>query len=618
MTRPASRVIFCNGAAVPSGVKTASRRALRLEYRDRCDPNVRISLPDFVRDVYHLPERVLDLLEIASYVFAADRMLSRGRRAALEYDSWSRSLHFVIKVRDVNFWSSGRVQERLSDALCFLTGDRRYAFSFEGGHSTPPTSLFDSKSFRLPERGTAIVLFSGGLDSLTGALDQLAQGAGGRVCMVSHLSQAGTTLTQRQLAQALDSLFPGRTARYEFECVLHGQTPVEETQRTRVFLYVSIAYALARALSQSEIFIYENGLTALNFSRREDLLKARASRTTHPKTIRLLAEFLSELSGQSFTIHSPYCWMTKADVLRRLTEVKQERLITSAVSCSRTFQKMGRQATHCGVCSQCIERRFAAYATELDDIDDSGLYGLDFVKEPVQGEAKTALVDFVRQARGFADSSIDQFCSERGAELIDAFDGLPDMSQQEAVEKIWKLSRRHGEQVLRAIRRMREINDHPYVCIPQGSFLNMISEREYLKEPVERLVEAISQKLKISLPLAFQRNLPIDEHDFNDKLSAVMASEKQRLEREHPAVRFALAHAVPDHSWGDVFIESKYIRKKTTPAKVNEGMAADLKKYGKAHHILFVVYDPERSISDDLRFKADFENGGSCTVLIIR
>lgn len=312
--------------------------------------------------------------------------------------------------------------------------------------------------------------------------------------------------------------------------------------------------------------------------------------------------------------------MTKADVLQRLGEMKHERLLSSTVSCSKTFQRMQREATHCGTCSQCVERRFAAYAARLDDIDDTGLYALDFIRDEVKGEGRTVLLDFARQGKDFAECNIDRFYTERAAELVEACDGLMNTSEQEIVEKIWQLCRRHGEQLLEAIRRMREAYDNPYKPLPQGSFLHMVSEREYLKAPTRRFVDTVCRKLLVALPLAFQHNLPKDEGDFNDKVSAILMAEKSDMEREHPAVRFALAHAVPDHSAlnGYVFIECKYIRKGTTPAKVNEGMAADVTKYGTSHHILFVVYDPNRSIADDERFKSDFEGTGRCSVCIVR
>lgn len=99
-----------------------------------------------------------------------------------------------------------------------------------------------------------------------------------------------------------------------------------------------------------------------------------------------------------------------------------------------------------------------------------------------------------------------------------------------------------------------------------------------------------------------------------------MSLEKVEFEREYPAISFALAKAIPDHSQKeyDFLIEVKYIRGKTTPSKVTEGIAADLTKYISGCHILFVVYDPGRSIYNDLKFKSDFENKGNCTMNIIR
>ena len=44
-------------------------------------------------------------------------------------------------------------------------------------------------------------------------------------------------------------------------------------------------------------FIFENGITSLNFARRQDLLNGRTTRTTHPKTIHLLQRLFSEIVG---------------------------------------------------------------------------------------------------------------------------------------------------------------------------------------------------------------------------------------------------------------------------------------------------------------------------------
>ena len=160
--------IFCNGsegtAVVPNGSKTEILNYLPLHDYPQ---NVHITLPDFVRRIYHLPDRFLDLLEIAAYVFSADRLVSRGARDLVEYHSWSRSFVFVIPVRDYDFWEQPIARQSLSAALEFMTGDRSYDFIFQAGHSTPITNLFDSEEFKLDSpSGLSIILFSGGLDSL--------------------------------------------------------------------------------------------------------------------------------------------------------------------------------------------------------------------------------------------------------------------------------------------------------------------------------------------------------------------------------------------------------------------------------------------------------------------
>jgi hypothetical protein len=222
---------------------------------------IRIGLPRFVQDVYHLPARVLDLLEIAGYVFAADRCTARGSKVAVEYQAWARHMAFYVRVRDYDFWSDRKVKKALSEALEFVTGDAEYTFEFEPGHSTPPTGLFDRAEFSVQpgSKGIAVTLFSGGLDSLCGTLDLLAA-TDRKVVLVSHHSQPGTVHTQRELAQALKSSYSDRLVHYTFECTLRKFHAREETQRTRSFLYTSIAYAIASAYGERTFHVYENGV----------------------------------------------------------------------------------------------------------------------------------------------------------------------------------------------------------------------------------------------------------------------------------------------------------------------------------------------------------------------
>ena len=622
MTSDTPVLVLCNKASPPNE-NSSDRNVIALDYIDRVGhpANVKLGLPDFVRCVYHLSDRILDLLELAAYICCADRMKSRGPKDAVEYHSWARSFHFIVKVRDYRFWTRSDVSARLSQALQFMTGDREYKFSFQPGHSTPRTGLFDDEQFRIENsQELGVALFSGGLDSLAGVLNRL-ETTSEQVCLVSHQSQPGTVRTQRQLVAALRDHYPGRVSHYGFECHLKGIRAVEETQRTRILLYTSIAFAISQAYGQDGFSVYENGITSINFPRRADLAEARASRTTHPRTIYYLKQLFSLLRECEMQVRLPFLWKTKADTIILLKSGQHPELIPSSVSCSKTFQNLG-QATHCGGCSQCVDRRFAAYAAKADDIDASGIYANDIVSRSItEGEVKTTVVDYVRQAKNFSTWSEDHFYVELAADLADVVDYLPERgSEFERLGLIRELCKRHGDQVALAMKRMQDTHDDLYASVTQGSLLALISGREYLKDPVVLLVDRLCELLEPAIGKMFAGNRPKDEADLNSKIGALLNSHGVDLRREHPAVSFAGRHTVPDHGddGGDVLIEAKYIRGATSPTKVADGMAADLTKYPEDRHILFFVYDPGRSIRDDLVFKSDFESRRQCTVLVVR
>jgi hypothetical protein len=377
---------------------------------------------------------------------------------------------------------------------------------------------------------------------------------------------------------------------------------------------------IAAAGGVNQISIFENGITSLNFARRQDLLNARSTRTTHPKTIWLLQELFRDVASNEFTISTPFFWNTKADVVAQLARNSGADLIPSAVSCSRTFLPIG-SASHCGECSQCVDRRFACYAAGLEEIDDGVPYARNFITQPMsQGEARTTIVDYVRKANNFATWNTDHFVTELLGPLAEAVEYVGAANDEESNNRIADLCRRHGKQVMNAVARMRAKHDRLEEKLAEGSLLSLIAGREYLKPPVLRLLEAVCKRLSAAIPIAFQRNAPKDEPDLNDKISSILNTDSAVFAREHPAVRFGLATAIPDHSAAneDLVIETKYLRDSTTPSRASEGMAADLIKYPSGTHILFAVYDPNRSISDDEIFCRAFEEKGNCTVHIIR
>ena len=67
------------------------------------------------------PELLTDLAEIATYVFAADNLVSRGGDALRNMGkAWRRSFHLVIAVRQPGIWKEPQRQHTLCEVLRFL------------------------------------------------------------------------------------------------------------------------------------------------------------------------------------------------------------------------------------------------------------------------------------------------------------------------------------------------------------------------------------------------------------------------------------------------------------------------------------------------------------------
>lgn len=478
----AEYIVSCKSLKLPKSKK--ARKHLELEHREgKKNKNTRIKLNNFVNDCFKLSDRVKDLLELAGYLFAGDRKTLRGRDNAVEYHSWARSFHYHIGVRDLRFWNKPEIQELLEEALKFMTGDHSYKFTFYKAEPDPPANLFDNENFVIEKpKNFEVMLFSGGLDSLAGAIE-LLETTKAEVCLVSHQSgKLSSSKTQRILYEELQRLYSkSRVKHYKFECGLSVEDSRDETQRTRSFLYTSIAFALANTYKHNRIYLFENGITSINFAETQDLMNARASRTTHPQTMHRLEKLFTAIAEKEFKIINPYLFKTKTEVVEVIKHHKRLDLLDSSISCSRT-RTHPAGFTHCGVCSQCIDRRFAVYAADIHKNDGSHLYHFNFLEDELESdEAKKALTEYIRLAQNFSKQNIDSWYKERGYEIIQVEKFLDGTDENERVEKIFDLCQRHAKNIDTALRRMRFIYDLPLEQSRKLSFFNVIvDQRTYL------------------------------------------------------------------------------------------------------------------------------------------
>ena len=140
----------------------------------------------------------LDLLVLAAHVHAADTRISRAEQSQ---DSWTREIRLVVPVSDPTRWNAAA--PTVKRTLDFLTGDH-WTIGFRQRPErfteiiTPPGTLF-------PPNFDTVSLFSGGLDSLIGAIDLLE--AGRVPLLISHAGEGATSDAQNLLFATLKKHF---------------------------------------------------------------------------------------------------------------------------------------------------------------------------------------------------------------------------------------------------------------------------------------------------------------------------------------------------------------------------------------------------------------------------
>jgi len=617
-------IIFCDIAKPPSKFKKWPNSHLHHLYFSGKQQNIAIGLPHFIKNVNcHFSHRVKDLLEIAGYVYAADRMISRGSTQQLEFQNWSRNLKFHIKVRDINFWNASKTKERLCSFLEFVSGDKNYEFNFyPGGKDIGQLSLFDNEKIELERKdNSSVALFSGGLDSFAGAIKALETNSTSLIIVGHRSSVPLVKKIQLAVKDKLIETYGNRINYLPFDCSLTGgNRAVEETQRTRIFLYTSIALAVAVNTTKKEIQVFENGITSINFSKRQDLINARASRTTHPKTLSLLQDFFDDVTNDSVKILHPFLFNTKSDIIETIQYYKKERLLSLTLSCTKTFDRFKNRtgATHCGGCSQCIDRRLAAYANNLENYD--AIYDCEISEDEITNqEGRTHLISYLKFATDSSLSNENDFLRTYANELSDLIPFIPGKDELAKIQSIFKLYHKHSNQILKAISRIRQKED---ITKPKkrNTIYNILDDRLHLRNPIELITEDISAKLKVVIPKAFEHRRPNHENELNDVINAFVDSEDGNYKREYPSIRFSFSNIVTDHSIesDDLIIEAKMIRKTDARSKITNELAADLFKLPSELNKLFIIYDPDRRIADDEGFKRDFEKHKNIFFEIIR
>jgi hypothetical protein len=424
----------------------------------------------------NIPDSLTDMLEIAAYVYCADQFTTRGTSQMTDMGArWRRKFRFKIPVRRPDVWSNPEIMEALKETLGLLSEDE---FEFEFVRASNSVPLQSYLGFRDPAAQTIapeeVILFSGGLDSFAGAVDALI-GSQKRVALVSHQGSTMIASKQNALVASLRERSNPGSLFYVPVTINKGQEEAAEfTQRSRSLMFATLGLVVARMFGRNNLSCYENGVMSINLPIAEHVIGSRASRTTHPRVFADCSRLFSLLLSEQFTVHNPYLWKTKSEVLRPLADRRCADLIASTLSCTRV-REATKQRRHCGVCSQCVDRRFGVLAAGLGEHEPPENYAVNmFTGAHDPGAPLTMMESFVVRAQKLATMSEQAFVANYG-QIFRVLPHLPGFADQN-VKSIWDLHRRHGKEVVSVVdsELTKTASLSQALALPTSSLLAMI------------------------------------------------------------------------------------------------------------------------------------------------
>lgn len=317
-------------------------------------------------------EAAFDFLNAATAAYVADLRVPR-ERAFGSYDNWTRQFVLHLPVRNLALWEKGKPY--LEEMLRFLTGDHWTVKLRQAHHEYALEQVKEPKVVVNIEADVAC-LFSGGLDSYIGAIDQITDN--GKVVLIGHHGAGGgaTSRSQKEALARLRTIYSEENVPFlQFwvsppSIASSGRKRTYKiTTRSRSIMFLGLGVAVVTSMGAKRLVVPENGFISLNVPLTNSRLGSFSTRTTHPYLMDTLRQLLHCL-GLDLEIELPYRFQTKGEMVNGCKNPKLLQAgLASTVSCSHP--SVARFAgldpnRQCGYCLPCIIRRAAIASTGQD------------------------------------------------------------------------------------------------------------------------------------------------------------------------------------------------------------------------------------------------------------
>lgn len=286
-----------------------------------------------------------DLINLGESIYTQDCLIKATNER--------RVLNVKLLVSDISIWN--KQKKLLIELINFMSHDYLNIEFEEKKKQLDMQQHFNTNSTRF----NASTLLSGGLDSLCGVDYNIKNNINSVYC--SYKINTYETKPIRKLGEYLKKNYSAN--HYIFDKI--NIRKKEHTQRTRSFYFICLACRCAFENDVSIVKLYENGVMSLN----PGLTSRTPTRTTHPKTIKLINQLLKNLN-LNIMIEHPFLFMTKGEMVNNLSdEFKNLIKMTNTCGMSRQNKKLKLKTGHCGACVPCLLRKIsmAAYDNERYD-----------------------------------------------------------------------------------------------------------------------------------------------------------------------------------------------------------------------------------------------------------
>ena len=305
------------------------------------------------------PSVVADLIDLAVAIHASDRLAVQHLR-----QEQSR-IRVVLPVRHPELLNTNSFQVKLEDLLGWATGSR-WAFDFQ--KRTASGRIVEQEEFIFPNdpEECEVALWSGGLDALAGLYSRLQTNHAASFMLFGTGSNNNVYARQEHVFKALQPSFPNRLnlcrvpIRFS-DSSLHQKNKIT---RARGIVFTLLGAAYAYLMGQRVLYVYENGIGAINLPYRASAVGLDHSRSVHPLTLLIVSDVVSELLGEEFRVRNPFLFWTKAKMCKALAEDGRSDLPLLTMSCDSPHRE---QPIQCGYCSSCILRKQALAASKIED-----------------------------------------------------------------------------------------------------------------------------------------------------------------------------------------------------------------------------------------------------------